>query len=96
MWILGLHQLRTAAYMCSMYSHDCRGRRITHVALASRCLRMRTGDLPRDTGGACNLIIKGAVVNCAATALVELHYIQTLAAVVLKSADALVLLQHAT
>lgn len=55
-----------------------------------------TGDLPRDAGGACNMIVKGAVVNCVATALVELQYIQTLAAVVLKSADALVLLQHAT
>lgn len=35
-------------------------------------------------------------MNGVATTLVELHHIQTLAAVVLKSSDALVLLQHST
>lgn len=53
-------------------------------------------DLPGDAGGSCNLIIKGAIVNRVATTLVELHHIQTLAAVVLKRSDALVLLQHST
>lgn len=52
--------------------------------------------LPRNAGGTCDLIVEGAVVNCVAAALVELTNIDTLAAVALKSADAVILLQNTT
>lgn len=57
---------------------------------------MLSDGLPRNAGGTCDLIVEGAVVNCVATALVELSNINTLAAVALKSTDAVILLQDTT
>lgn len=70
------------------------GHRITFIAPALVCSQVLSGNLPRNAGGSCNLIIERAVVDYVAAALVELHDVQTLAAVVLKSPDALVLLQN--
>lgn len=57
-----------------MYSHEFWATRLKSP-WPLRCTGMLTGDLPRNAGGSCNLVIKGAVVNRVTTTLVELHYI---------------------
>lgn len=52
--------------------------------------------LPGNAGSTSNMIIEGPIVNCMATALVELSNINNLTAVFLERGNALIFFQHTT